>query len=135
MTAGEVLKSVPQSRAGDLSTFLLPCTLPTRGPAVPLPARLDGRPSLQPSPTSGILAASEPCPFPNGGDPMDPNQTWLDMADAVSRDNWQLAGELAEDLFDWLVRGGFPPRLTGTPDFDRVVARAACEAIRAWECV
>jgi hypothetical protein len=66
---------------------------------------------------------------------MDPNQTWLDMADAVSRDNWQHAGELADDLINWLARGGFPPRLTGTIEFDRIVARTACEAIASWECV
>jgi hypothetical protein len=66
---------------------------------------------------------------------MDPTRTWLDIADAVSRDNWQHAGELADDLFDWLARGGLPPRVTGAPEFDRIVARAACEAIRSWECV
>ena len=27
---------------------------------------------------------------------MDPYQTWLDMADAIGRDNWRHAGELAD---------------------------------------
>jgi hypothetical protein len=45
---------------------------------------------------------------------MDPNQTCLDMADAVSRDNWQHASELADDLINWLARCGFPPPASPT---------------------
>ena len=66
---------------------------------------------------------------------MGPHRIWLDPADAISRDNCEHAGELAENLFDWLARGGFPSYLTGTLEFDRIIARAACETIRTWECV
>ena len=64
---------------------------------------------------------------------MDPNQTWQDLAQAVADDDWETAGEIAEDLLGWLGRGGFPPEITGHREFDVIAARNACDAIMAWD--
>ncbi len=39
--------------------------------------------------------------------------------------SWTIAGELLE----WLNKGGFPPKLTGREEYDRVAATAVCEHI------
>ena len=64
---------------------------------------------------------------------MDPNQTWSDLSQAVKKNDWQHATELAEDLAEWIGKGGFPPTITGNAAFDRVVARATAESIATWE--
>ncbi len=64
---------------------------------------------------------------------MDPSVTWTDMAKAVLEDNWLDAEEHARNLLDWLEKGGFAPFITGTPVFDKIVARCACRSIIAWE--
>ncbi len=64
---------------------------------------------------------------------MDPNRTWQDLAQAVADDDWETAGELAEDLLGWLDRGGFPPEITGHREFDLIAAKNACDAIMAWD--
>lgn len=63
---------------------------------------------------------------------MDPNVAWADLQEAV---NTAMRGEViqkAEDLLTWLEKNGFPPAITGKPVFDRIVARATCEAIAHW---
>ena len=64
---------------------------------------------------------------------MDPNRTWQELVDAVRNDDWVPAADLAEVLLDWLNRDGFPPNITGIREFDRVAARAVCDAVAAWE--
>jgi hypothetical protein len=64
---------------------------------------------------------------------MDPNAAWLALSEAVARDDWQTAAQLAEGLLAWLDRDGFPPTITGVASFDTIVARHTCEAIAAWE--
>ena len=44
---------------------------------------------------------------------MDPNQAWLDLADAIACNEWQSAEEIAENLDEWLMKGGHPPAITG----------------------
>lgn len=44
---------------------------------------------------------------------MDPHQTWPDMLDALKRKKWDDAKELADSLFEWLRKGGFPPVTIG----------------------
>ena len=66
---------------------------------------------------------------------MDPNQAWSDLAEAVEKNDWGTATEIAENLAEWLAKGGLPPRITGGTAFDRVVARATIQSIATWEVV
>jgi hypothetical protein len=63
---------------------------------------------------------------------MDRNTAWADLQEAVNTAMWGEAILKAEDLLTWLERNGFPPSITGKPVFDRIVARATCEAIAYW---
>ena len=42
---------------------------------------------------------------------MDPQETWLAMIQALIDDEPKVAAVYAADLYDWLQRGGFPPRV------------------------
>jgi hypothetical protein len=64
---------------------------------------------------------------------MDPNALWRDLSQAIADNEWSLAGELAESLKKWLQSGGFPPRVTGVAEFDRIVTRSTAEAIACWD--
>lgn len=44
---------------------------------------------------------------------MDPQQTWTDMLEALERKQWEAAKELADSLYEWLKKGGFPPVTIG----------------------
>ena len=44
---------------------------------------------------------------------MDPHQTWADMLDALKRKEWGQAKELADVLYEWIRKGGFPPVTIG----------------------
>lgn len=60
---------------------------------------------------------------------MDPNQTWKELAQAWDDEDDDMMEELAQNLFDWLIGGGFPPTVTGVESFDRAVARMVCDSI------
>ncbi len=66
---------------------------------------------------------------------MDPQTTWQLMLEAYCEGDMAAAMEAAEDLVNWLTRGGFPPQvLLGQPlddDWNRTVAEAACRFIIA----
>ena len=64
---------------------------------------------------------------------MDPNQAWLDLANAIECNEWQSATEIAGNLEQWLLKGGNPPAITGKQTFDRIVTRSTIEAITTWE--
>ena len=64
---------------------------------------------------------------------MDPNATWHDLALSVQLADWDTASEQAQNLLDWLDKGGFPPKITDQELFDKIVARSTCQAIAAWE--
>lgn len=64
---------------------------------------------------------------------MDPDTAWVQISQAIADAEWDTAAELADGLLHWLTRDGFPPRITGIKAFDKLVARATCEAIAAWE--
>jgi hypothetical protein len=64
---------------------------------------------------------------------MDPQQTWADLIEAVKEANWEEAADIAADLTGWLDRGGFPPKITGCPVFDKIAALKTSEAISAWD--
>lgn len=66
---------------------------------------------------------------------MDPNQAWSDLAEAVEESDWGAATEIAENLAEWLAKGGVPPRITGRTEFDRIVIRATVQSIATWEVV
>lgn len=63
---------------------------------------------------------------------MDPDACWNELQEAVNTAMWGQAILIAEDLLTWLKKDGFPPSITGKPVFDRLVARATCEAITQW---
>ncbi len=63
---------------------------------------------------------------------MDPEATFAEMGNAIENEEWGLAGELADALTEWFARGGFCPRITGKPTFDKVIAKATAEAIASW---
>jgi hypothetical protein len=64
---------------------------------------------------------------------VDPDQAWINLAAAIAADEWGRAGDIADDLLDWLAKDGFAPKITGKPEFDRLVARSTCEGIAAWD--
>jgi hypothetical protein len=64
---------------------------------------------------------------------MDPNQTWRDLSQAFSDDDWDRIDELASSLAEWLDRGGFPPSITGEKEFDKLVVKNALDALLAWD--
>jgi hypothetical protein len=66
---------------------------------------------------------------------MDPNQAWSDLSQAVEADDWEEAEVSASNLLHWIGEGGFPPSITGNARFDRIVVKATCDAIAAWEVV
>jgi hypothetical protein len=67
------------------------------------------------------------------GEQMEPTETWVEMFYAAKEGEWQKAVECAVAIRRELADGGAPPIITGVCDFDRIVARAACETIVAWE--
>ena len=64
---------------------------------------------------------------------MDPQQTWLDMLDALQRKQWDDAKELADSLYDWIRKGGFPPTTVGDEslgkNWHKTVAQFVCLAV------
>jgi len=64
---------------------------------------------------------------------MDPKAAWVDLCAALLDARWTKAGELADGLLDWLIKGGFPPSITGKRQLDSVIARATCESVAAWD--
>ncbi|MDB5387339.1 MAG: hypothetical protein JWM11_2985 [Planctomycetaceae bacterium] len=45
---------------------------------------------------------------------------------------WGTAIERADDLLEWLRKDGFPPKISGYPAFDRLIALATCQALSDW---
>lgn len=74
------------------------------------------------------------CSF-TGEPKMDPNVCWAGIADAVEKEQWEWACELADSLLAWVERGGFLPTITGKPAFDRIVIWQTCQAVKSWEVV
>lgn len=60
---------------------------------------------------------------------MDPDAAFYEMAEAVAHAEWTEAKERAKDLRHWLETGGFAPKITGHDQFDRIAAKAACNAV------
>lgn len=68
---------------------------------------------------------------------MDPQATWDEMLDAFVSQEWDTAGERADDLLTWLQRNGFPPVTVVDSDhgnhcraLNLLVARVVCEHLR-----
>lgn len=61
---------------------------------------------------------------------MDPNATWRMLAESYGSDS-DHAKELAQALLYWLDKGGFPPKITGNAELDRIVAWNTCVAVAA----
>lgn len=73
---------------------------------------------------------------------MDPQATWLAMIQALIDDDRETASEFAENLIDWLDRGGFSPSVL--PDLgqaardpespaymlDRIIVSYVCARVR-----
>lgn len=64
---------------------------------------------------------------------MDPQQTWTDMLEALERKQWEPAKELADSLYEWLKKGGFPPTTVGDKSLGKrwhaAVAQFICLAV------
>lgn len=84
---------------------------------------------LRRSPPWGNLFPS----LSHGRGSMDPNRTWLEIAVAVEREEWERAAGLAQDLITWIDRGGFVPEVTGKLVFDRIIVYQTCDSLAAWE--
>jgi hypothetical protein len=63
---------------------------------------------------------------------MDPTACWIELSDLVKDALWDEAKHKAEDLLNWLEKGGFPPIITGIRCFDILSAKATCRAIASW---
>ena len=74
---------------------------------------------------AGILS-----PLFNKGEPMDPQATWDQLLAAYVAGDWDVIEERANDLLEWLDRGGFPPKILQIEDIDpewnSVLAQAGC---------
>ena len=71
---------------------------------------------------------------------MDPLAAWKELLDALTEMDWERVLETAENLLDWITKGGFPPevimlagdaqkRLTRNvygPELNRSMVDAAC---------
>jgi hypothetical protein len=69
---------------------------------------------------------------------MDPQATWRRMIDAYAIRDFETAREAAEDLRNWLTRGGFPPQILPDPwqmdqSWNRTLAIEACRFVLS-EC-
>lgn len=60
---------------------------------------------------------------------MDPQQTWTDMLEALERKQWQPAKELADSLYEWLKKGGFPPTTIGAKSIGKNWHAAAAQFV------
>lgn len=64
---------------------------------------------------------------------MDPQQTWIDMLDALKQKQWDEAKELADALYVWICKGGFPPTTAGDESLGRnwhkTIAHFTCLAV------
>jgi hypothetical protein len=64
---------------------------------------------------------------------MDPQQTLTDMLDALRRKQWDEAKELADALYEWIRKGGFPPVTIGDEslgkNWHKTIASFACLAV------
>ena len=66
---------------------------------------------------------------------MDPEACWREIAElyATNAEHWDRLEELADGLYAWLRRDGFPPEITGNRELDKLIALRVCESIAAWE--
>lgn len=62
---------------------------------------------------------------------MDPEATWRDLSEAYAESDWDRIEELAGALFQWVHNGGFPPRILGKSEFDRMVVSSVCSFLKA----
>ncbi len=60
---------------------------------------------------------------------MDPDAAWYEISEYVQNAEWAEARERALDLRHWLETGGLAPKITGHESFDRIAAKAACNAV------
>jgi hypothetical protein len=68
---------------------------------------------------------------------MDPEIAWRSMLEALGASEMETACAYAEDLLDWIRRGGFPPRIVTVPtlpaelqsELDKQLAMVACEFV------
>ncbi len=61
---------------------------------------------------------------------MDPQQCWTDLLEALKRNDWDAAQELADALSAWLRKNGFPPITVGAESlgarWHRTIASFVC---------
>lgn len=57
---------------------------------------------------------------------MDPNATWAEILRAYRDDDEEACREACQNLLAWLRKAGFPPRISGIPDLDRIMVQAVC---------
>ena len=64
---------------------------------------------------------------------MDPHQTWADMLEALKHKQWDDAKELADALYEWIRKGGFPPVTIGDEslgkNWHKTITSFACLAV------
>ncbi|TWT61669.1 hypothetical protein [Rubinisphaera italica] len=64
---------------------------------------------------------------------MDSQQTWIDMLDALRHKKWDEAKELADALYEWIRKGGFPPVTIGDEslgkNWHKTIATFTCLAV------
>ncbi len=66
---------------------------------------------------------------------VDPERAWADLSQAVAEARWEDAAEIADNLVCWLSKGGFPPKITGTQAFDKIIVNSTAQAIATWSLV
>ncbi len=67
---------------------------------------------------------------------MDPDAAFSLLKDQIENAQWHEAAETAENLLDWLSKGGFAPKIFGSKIVDRIIAESTCRAVASWEvCV
>ena len=51
---------------------------------------------------------------------------------AIESARWIEAAEIADDLLEWIGRGGFIPKITGHILTDKLLLKGLCESVAAW---
>jgi hypothetical protein len=63
---------------------------------------------------------------------VDPDVVFALLKSQIEAAEWQEAAETAENLLEWILKKGFPPRITNSKVVDRIICESTCRAVASW---